>query len=78
MRLGTDDMLILYRTEFREAMDSSGNGLGHKGLIELVRGLATESLAQVSRALMSGRQAFSQRRPPRGAETQMVLRRAME
>ena len=71
-------MIILYADGIAEAMDTSGNNLVHKGLIELARGLATESRAEVSQALMSGTQAFRGDEPPRGDETLVVLRRVME
>jgi sigma-B regulation protein RsbU (phosphoserine phosphatase) len=77
VRLEADDMLILYTDGITEAMDSSGNQLGHEGLVELARGLATESLAEVSRALISGAQAYRGGGPRRDDETLVVLRRVL-
>jgi sigma-B regulation protein RsbU (phosphoserine phosphatase) len=75
VRLGADDMLILYTDGITEATDSSGNELGHRGLLELARGLAVESPIQVSRALMSGARAFRGQGPQRDDETLVVLQR---
>ncbi|HUI42160.1 MAG TPA: PP2C family protein-serine/threonine phosphatase [Terriglobia bacterium] len=78
VRLGADDMLVLYTDGISEAMNASGNELGHRGLLELARGLPIESPAQLSRALRSGAQAFRGDGPRRDDETLVVLRRAME
>jgi sigma-B regulation protein RsbU (phosphoserine phosphatase) len=78
VRLGADDVLVLYTDGITEAMDSSGNELGHRGLLELARGLDIESPVQVSRALMSGAQAFRGDGPRRDDETLVVLQRVME
>lgn len=77
VRLGADDMLVLYTDGITEATDSSGHELGHRGLLELARGLVIESPVQVSRALMSGAQAFRGGRPRRDDETLVVLRSVM-
>ena len=77
VRLEADDLLILHTDGITEAMDSFGNQLGHEGLVELARGLATESSAEVSRALISGAQAFRGDGPRRDDETLVILRRVM-
>ncbi len=77
VRLEADDMLILYTDGITEAMDSSGKQLGHQGLVELARGLATESPAEVTRALISGAQAFRHGAPRRDDESVVILRRVM-
>jgi sigma-B regulation protein RsbU (phosphoserine phosphatase) len=77
VRLEADDMLILYTDGITEAMDPSGKQLGHRGLVELARGLATESPAEVIRALMLGAQAFRHGAPRRDDESLVVLRRVM-
>jgi phosphoserine phosphatase RsbU/P len=77
VRLGADDLLVLYTDGITEAMDSSGNELEPRGLVELARGLAIESPAQFSRALLAGVQAFRGDGPRRDDETLVVLRRVM-
>ena len=78
VRLGADDVLVLYTDGITEATDSSGNELGHRGLLELARGLTIESPVQVSLALMSGARAFRGDGPRRDDETLVVLRRVMQ
>jgi len=78
VRLGADDVLVLYTDGITEATDSSGNELGHRGLLELARGLTIESPDQVSLALMSGARAFRGDGPRRDDETLVVLRRVMQ
>ncbi len=78
VRLGADDVLVLYTDGITEATDSSGNELGHRGLLELARALTIESPVQVSLALMSGARAFRGDGPRRDDETLVVLRRVMD
>jgi phosphoserine phosphatase RsbU/P len=77
VRLGADDVLILYTDGITEARDSCGKELGQRGLLELARGLAIGSPVQVSRALMAGAHAFRGDGPRRDDETLVVLRRVM-
>lgn len=78
VRLGADDMLILYTDGITEATDSSGNEFGQRGLIDLARGLEVESPVQVSQALTSGVEAFRGDEPRRDDETLVVLQRVTE
>jgi phosphoserine phosphatase RsbU/P len=78
VRLGADDMLVLYTDGITEAMDSSGSELGQRGLLELARGMEVESPVQVSHALISGVEAFRGDAPRRDDETLVVLQRVME
>jgi sigma-B regulation protein RsbU (phosphoserine phosphatase) len=75
VRLGAADVLVLYTDGITEAMDPSGNELGHQGLLELARGLDVKSPVQVSRDLVAGVAAFRDDEPPRDDETLVVLQR---
>jgi sigma-B regulation protein RsbU (phosphoserine phosphatase) len=77
VRLGADDVLILYTDGITEARDPSGKELGQRGLLELARSLAIGSPAQISRALMSGARVFRGGAPRRDDETLVVLRCVM-
>jgi phosphoserine phosphatase RsbU/P len=74
VRLGPDDLLILYTDGITEARDSSGNQLGEGGLLELARGLRANSPVDVSRSLISGVQAFRGATLSHDDETLVVLR----
>jgi phosphoserine phosphatase RsbU/P len=76
VRLGAGDMLAVYTDGITEALDFSGNELGQSGLLEIARSMAVVSPAAVSRALLSGVQAFRGDRPRRDDETLVVLRHA--
>ena len=78
VRTGVDDMLVLYTDGISETMDPSGNELGYRGLLELARGADVESPVQVSRALMSGAEAFRGDAPRRDDETLVVLQRVVQ
>ncbi|HEV3277493.1 MAG TPA: PP2C family protein-serine/threonine phosphatase [Terriglobia bacterium] len=78
VRLGADDMLVLYTDGITETADSAGNELGYKGLADLARGLATDSTFQVSRDLMAGVRAFRGDAARRDDETLVVLQRVTE
>ena len=72
VRLGARDLLVLYTDGIIEA-DSSRRQLGSEGLLDLARRLTTESPFEVSRALVSGVQAFRGDVPPHDDETLLVL-----
>ena len=78
VRLGADDMLVLYTDGITETMDPSGNELGQRGLLKLARKLAIKSPADVSRALRSEAQAFRGGTPRHDDETIVVLQRVMQ
>jgi phosphoserine phosphatase RsbU/P len=75
VRLGAGDMLAIYTDGITEALDSSGSELGQIGLLELARSLEVKSPAELSRALLSGVQAFRGDRSRRDDETLIVLQR---
>ncbi|MGH9403997.1 MAG: PP2C family protein-serine/threonine phosphatase [Terriglobales bacterium] len=77
VRLGADDMLVLYTDGITETKDPFGNELGQGGLLELARRLAIEPPVAVSRALMSSAQVFRGDGPRYDDETLVVLRRVM-
>ncbi|HXJ92798.1 MAG TPA: PP2C family protein-serine/threonine phosphatase [Terriglobia bacterium] len=78
VRLGANDVLVLYTDGITEAMDVSGNELGQRGLLNLARGVEVDSPAQVSRALTAGAAAFRGNGPRRDDETLVVLQRVMQ
>jgi sigma-B regulation protein RsbU (phosphoserine phosphatase) len=78
VRLSTNDMLVLYTDGISETMNSSGSELGHRGLLDLARGLHLGSPAQVSQGLMSGTEAFRGDGPRRDDETLVVLQRVAQ
>ena len=73
VRLAAGDVLLLYTDGITEAMNSRGNELGQRGLLELAQSVPVESPAEVSRALLSGLQAFRGGQPRRDDETLVVL-----
>jgi sigma-B regulation protein RsbU (phosphoserine phosphatase) len=78
VRLGAGDMLVLYTDGISEAKDSSGNELGHAGLLELARTLKAEPPADATRELISALAQFRGDAPRRDDETLIVLRHAAE
>src|SRR5512146_2704000 len=58
VRLSAGDMLLVYTDGITEAMNSRGNELGQQGLLELAQSVPAAAPAEVSRALLSGIQAF--------------------
>jgi phosphoserine phosphatase RsbU/P len=75
VRLGVDDMIVLYTDGMTEVRDSSGNELGQSGLLELARRVAADSPADMCRGLMTGIQTYRGDLPRRDDETLVVLRR---
>ncbi len=78
VRLGRDDMLVLYTDGITEALDRSGNELGHRGLLEITRGVRVDTPVQVSRALIAGVEAFRGDGPRRDDETLLVLQHMIQ
>ena len=76
VKLGPGDMLVLYTDGITETLDSSGNELGYRGLLELAKSLRDESPADMSRALMGAVESIRAGRPRRDDETLVVLQRA--
>jgi phosphoserine phosphatase RsbU/P len=75
VRLGENDMLVLYTDGITETRDPSGHQLGYSGLLERAQKLALEPPADVTRALVSVVQDFRAGGPRRDDETLVVLRR---
>lgn len=78
VRVRADDMFVLYTDGITEAMDPSGNELGHRGLLRMAREVGADSPAHVSRALMAGVEAFRAGGPRRDDETLLVLQRVVQ
>ena len=76
VRLAAGDTLVLYTDGISEAKDSSGNELGHAGLLELARGLARKPPADMTHELISAIAEFRGGGPQRDDETLIVLQRA--
>jgi len=77
VRLGAGDVLVLYTDGISEANDSSGNELGHNGLLELARSLDPKPPADMSRELISAIAGFRGDAPRRDDETLIVLRHVL-
>lgn len=74
VRLGADDMIVLYTDGITESTDKSGKQLGRGGLLELARSVAADSPAEMCCALMTGIQAYRGGLPRSDDETLVVLR----
>lgn len=74
VRLGSNDILVLYTDGITEATDEAGNELGQEGLLGLVRGLPPASPGVLGEALVSAVETFRGRAPRRDDETVIVLR----
>ncbi len=77
VRLGAGDVLVLYTDGISEAKDSSGNELGHTGLLELARDLIGKPPLDMTRELVSAIVAFRGNAARRDDETLIVLRRVV-
>lgn len=73
VRLGIGDMLLLYTDGITEARSPSGNDLGQKGLLEMVRALKPGSPADTCHDLLSAVQSFRGDEPRHDDETLLVL-----
>jgi len=75
VRLGAGDVLVLYTDGISETSDSSGNELGHIGLLQLARTLAPKApSSDLSRDLLSAIADFRGDAPRRDDETLILLR----
>ena len=78
VKLGANDLLILYTDGITETKDGTGHELGQDGLLELAHNLPAESPVETGHALLSGVQAFRGGTPRRDDETLMVLQRVVD
>jgi phosphoserine phosphatase RsbU/P len=73
IRLEAGDTLLLYTDGITETRDPSGNELGQKGLMEIVRGLRPGSPAETCHNLLSAVATFRGNEPRHDDETVLVL-----
>lgn len=76
VRLGEDDLIICYTDGLSDATDDRGVELGVGGLLELARGLPTDSPMAAGATLLGRVDAFRHGAPAADDETLVVLRRS--
>jgi phosphoserine phosphatase RsbU/P len=75
VRMGEDDVLVIYTDGITEATNEQGEELGHQGLLDLARSLGVSAPREVSRGLIAGVNAFRNCSARRDDETLVVLQR---
>ncbi len=76
VRLGSGDTLVLYTDGITEARNPTGNELGQKGLLEMLRAAKPASPVDTCQNLLSALNAFRGDQPRHDDETLLVLQYA--
>jgi phosphoserine phosphatase RsbU/P len=75
VRLGANDLLLLYTDGITETRNEAGGELGQNGLLDLARKTSPELPVEFGRALLAGVRDFRGPAPRRDDETIVVLKR---